>query len=106
MFKAESERERERVSFSHKRHVYVTISEEYPKEEDDGKKMDDGPKNEKFLEGRPKKRANLDVRELLRTLCAHSSYSFEDPTTFKRYETKNNESTFTERRLCVVVRTF
>lgn len=24
---------------------------------------------------------------------------FEDPTTFKRYETKNNESTFTERRL-------
>ena len=53
------------MSFSHKRHVYVTISEEYPKEEDDGKKMDDGPKNEKFLEGRPKKRANLDVRELL-----------------------------------------
>jgi hypothetical protein len=36
------------VSFSHKRHVYVTISEEYPKEEFRWKK-DDGPKNEKFL---------------------------------------------------------
>lgn len=87
------------MSFSHKRHVYVTISEEYPKEEDDGKKMDDGPKNEKFLEGQPKKRAHLDVRELLLARFVLTLPTPSKTTTFKRYETKNNESTFTERRL-------
>ena len=44
-----------------------------------------------------KKRANLDVRDTTCTLCAHSSYYSSKTTTFKRYETKNNESTFTER---------
>jgi hypothetical protein len=42
---------RERVSFSHKRHVYVTISEEYPKEDEMEKRwtMDQKMKNsEKF----------------------------------------------------------
>ena len=53
--------------------------------------MDQKMKN--FCEGQPKKRANLDVRELLHTqaLCSLFLLLFEDPTTFKRYETKNNE---------------
>ena len=63
MFKAE--RERERVSFSHKRHVYVTISEEYPKEDEMEKRWTMDQKMKNFCEGRPKKRAHLDVRELL-----------------------------------------
>ena len=104
MFKAE--RVRERVSFSHKRHVYVTISEEYPKEEDDGKKMDDGPKNEKFLVKDGPKKEQIWTSEHYYARFVLTLPTASKTTTFKRYETKNNESTFTERRLCVVVRTF
>ena len=96
MFKAE--RERERVSFSHKRHVYVTISEEYPKEEEMEKRWTMDQKMKNFLKDGPKKEQIWTSENY----CARFVLTLPTPsktTTFKRYETKNNESTFTERRL-------
>lgn len=60
------------MSFSHKCDVYLTISEEYPKEED-GKK---NKKSEFLMEGQTKKEQIWSSE--LRTLCTHSYYEEQE----------------------------
>ena len=99
VFKAESERESE---FFTQTTRFCNNIWRISKRRRDGKKMDDfWPKNEKFLMWRTAQKKSKFGRQ---NTTANALYAlflllFEDPTTFKRYETKNNESTFTERRL-------
>ena len=76
----QSERERERVSFSHKRHVYVTISEEYPKEDEMEKRwtMDQKMKNFCVKDGPKKEHIWTSENYYLHALCSLFLLLFED----------------------------